>query len=298
MKAKTQTLRPSSGDRGLLAAAGALSVALSGALGFTTGRLTAPVKTGASRIAASAVPASTAPTPPVGTALAVEDGSPAPGEVLGRLAVAARASSAAPSESLMTEVHGSPALGPRGKATLLYVGAEYCPFCAATRWALVVALDRFGTLSGLRLMTSSATDYAPNTPTFTFAGATYRSRYVSLRAVELTTNQPSSQGAFGYVPLETPTRAEDAVWKKYDPQGSIPFLALGRGAVSQTDIGAPYSPLLLAGLSWQTISRGVEEAAQGKPGAPAYGTDILTAANAFTQAICKEDGGEPQAVCR
>jgi hypothetical protein len=36
-----------------------------------------------------------------------------------------------------------------GKPEVLYMGAEYCPYCAAERWALIVALSRFGTFSGL-----------------------------------------------------------------------------------------------------------------------------------------------------
>src|SRR5712692_8559609 len=42
-----------------------------------------------------------------------------------------------------------------GKPEVVYVGAEYCPFCAAERWALSVALSRFGSFSGLHLIHSS-----------------------------------------------------------------------------------------------------------------------------------------------
>src|SRR5438270_1263439 len=31
------------------------------------------------------------------------------------------------------------------KPVFLFVGAQYCPFCAAERWAVVKALSRFGT---------------------------------------------------------------------------------------------------------------------------------------------------------
>lgn len=55
-----------------------------------------------------------------------------------------------------------------GKVQFLYVGAEYCPYCAAARWAMIVALSRFGTFSNLHLMRSSGQDVYPNTPTFTF----------------------------------------------------------------------------------------------------------------------------------
>ena len=42
---------------------------------------------------------------------------------------------------------------------------EYCPFCAAQRWAMVSALSRFGTFSGLKTIHSSSSDADPNTPT-------------------------------------------------------------------------------------------------------------------------------------
>src|SRR6185437_10353713 len=44
--------------------------------------------------------------------------------------------------------------GPTGKPEFLYMGAEYCPYCAAERWAEVVALSRFGTFSHLNETTS------------------------------------------------------------------------------------------------------------------------------------------------
>ena len=47
--------------------------------------------------------------------------------------------------SPLTATTGQPALTSGGKPEILYVGAEYCPYCAAERWAMVVALSRFGT---------------------------------------------------------------------------------------------------------------------------------------------------------
>ena len=75
-------------------------------------------------------------------------------------------------------ITGNPApLTSGGKPELLYIGAEYCPYCAANRWAMIVALSRFGTFSGLATVHSGITNGAgsqepfPNTPTFTFAHA-------------------------------------------------------------------------------------------------------------------------------
>ena len=45
----------------------------------------------------------------------------------------------------ITKVTGPP-LTSNGKPEMLYIGAEYCPYCAAMRWSMAVALSRFGTL--------------------------------------------------------------------------------------------------------------------------------------------------------
>ena len=52
------------------------------------------------------------------------------------------------------------ALTSGGKPEMLYQGAEYCPYCAAERWAMIVALSRFGTFSGLQTI-RSATQNGP-----------------------------------------------------------------------------------------------------------------------------------------
>ena len=63
-----------------------------------------------------------------------------------------------------------------GKPIVLYVGGEFCPYCAAERWSPVVALSRFGTFSNLTLLRSSSTDMFPDTRTFSFAGSHYSSK--------------------------------------------------------------------------------------------------------------------------
>ena len=65
-----------------------------------------------------------------------------------------------------------------GKPRIVYLGAEYCPYCATERWAMVNALSRFGTFKNLKITTSSATDVDANTPTFSFYGSTFTSPYI------------------------------------------------------------------------------------------------------------------------
>src|ERR1700748_87338 len=40
---------------------------------------------------------------------------------------------------------GRPPLTANGKPEVVYMGGEFCPYCAAERWALTAALGRFGT---------------------------------------------------------------------------------------------------------------------------------------------------------
>ncbi len=56
---------------------------------------------------------------------------------------------------------GQPALSIGGRPAVVYVGAEFCPFCAAERWALVAALDRFGSFSHLGATSSSDDEVFP-----------------------------------------------------------------------------------------------------------------------------------------
>jgi len=59
-----------------------------------------------------------------------------------------------------------PLLTYNGKPTFVYIGAQGCPFCAGTRWAIAIALSRFGNFSKLFYDRSATND--ANVPTFTF----------------------------------------------------------------------------------------------------------------------------------
>ena len=63
--------------------------------------------------------------------------------------------------ALPTAVNGK-VISVDGKPEVLYVGAEYCPFCAAERWPLMIALSRFGTFSGVGLTHSSISKFPEN----------------------------------------------------------------------------------------------------------------------------------------
>src|ERR1700761_9610968 len=185
-------------------------------------------------------------------------------------------------------VNSSTALTSGGKPEVLFMGANYCPYCATQRWALINALSRFGTFTGLTTTHSSSTDADPNTPTFTFYGSKYTSNYINFTAVEETTNVPNGSG--GYTTLQTPPSAEAAVGQDYDPDGYIPFIDFGNKYVQVGNL-SPLSPTLLAGKSWAQVG-----AAMADP-TSSLGTAEIANANYETAAICKMTNNLPATAC-
>ncbi|MGH7763125.1 MAG: DUF929 family protein [Candidatus Dormibacteraceae bacterium] len=182
--------------------------------------------------------------------------------------------------NLFKPVSGTPLAGPTGKPVVFYFGAEYCPYCAAQRWPLIVALSRFGTFSGLKTTSSSSGDVYPNTPTFTFHGATFASQSIEFETVETTDRNQNA--------LETPTSAQQALVNKYDPGRTIPFVDVGN---RYTSLGAMYIPDILSGMTWQEVANSLAD-----PTTP-QAKAILGAANLITAAICKTTGDQPASVC-
>jgi hypothetical protein len=192
-------------------------------------------------------------------------------------------------------ITGQPKLTENGKAEVLYMGAEYCPYCAAERWPLAVALSRFGKFSNLQQTTSAASpEVYPSTSTLSFHGATYTSDYIAFTAVEFESNQVNKAGT-GYDLLDTPTAAENNLLGTLDvssdgkSKGGIPFIDFGN-QYAQVD-GANYTPQLLAGMTHDDIA-----AAIGQP-TSTVGKAIIGTANALTAYICTIDGGKPATVC-
>jgi hypothetical protein len=185
----------------------------------------------------------------------------------------------------LTRIQGPP-LRAGGKPLVLYVGGEFCPFCAAERWPLINALSRFGKLQGLGFTTSSSSDVYPDTPTFTFNGATYTSPTVALQALEVRDRDGNQ--------LELPTATQQALIAKYDAppyvssNGGIPFLLIGGRYVLS---GSQFSPQLLAGLSQADIAERIANASTTES------RSVLGSANWLTAAICDVNGGKPASTC-
>jgi hypothetical protein len=243
-------------------------------------------------------PSSSASNGPTGAALSsvVSDVTSVPASVLDKVG-----SGSGQFTGKIQTINGGTPLTANGKPEMLYMGAEYCPYCAAERWAMIVALSRFGTFSGLATVHSAAANGAgnaepyPNTPTWTFVNSKFTSPYLTFTPVEMQTNIPDKSSGT-YTNLQTPTKAQEALLTKYDAPpyvdasaaGSIPFINFGNKYVS---IGASYSPQVLAGLSWSQIAADLHNP-NSKVAQAINGT-----ANYITAAICKMTGNQPASAC-
>ena len=196
-------------------------------------------------------------------------------------------------QTLPIAAGGAPVTGADGKPTITYIGAEFCPFCAAERWPMIAALSRFGSFANLKTTASAPDDVYPNTPTFSFYGATYTSQYVNLDAVETTTNQRSGNG---YQPLQTPTAAQTQLIRTYhappyvpaQSAGSIPFISFANMYVVS---GASYDIGVLRGLTRDQIAANLADPSSAQAKA------IVGAANVLTATICRTTSNTPSDVC-
>ncbi|HUZ70785.1 MAG TPA: DUF929 family protein [Candidatus Saccharimonadales bacterium] len=163
----------------------------------------------------------------------------------------------------------------------LYVGADYCPFCASMRWPLVKALSRFGTFSGLGQRQSTAgVDGFPSLATYDFNRATYRSQYVAFQAVE-------TADADGN-PLQQPDATQASLINQFDPSGGIPFIFVAGRYAAQL----PYSPSLLEGRTFEQIRDDID-GANPDP----LGQAIDQEADVITALICSSDSMQPATAC-
>src|SRR6185437_6638467 len=172
----------------------------------------------------------------------------------------------------------------QGKPEFLYIGAEFCPYCAAMRWSMAVALSRFGTFGPLKGIHSTSHDVYPNTATLTFYKQKYTSPYLTFTPVE---NETVAQ-----TPLQPTTKDQQAIWVKYDTQNGgqgYPFMYFGGKAIIT---GPMFNPAVLKGLTWSQIA--------GQLGDPnsAVAQNVNGTANYITAAICKMTNNAPANVCK
>jgi len=185
-----------------------------------------------------------------------------------------------------------PPLTSGGRPEVLFIGAEFCPYCAAERWAMVNAFSRFGTWTGLQETTSSPWDTPPAIATFSFRDAKLTSQYFDFVSVEHQSNDTS--GLDTRTNLQPLTAQQSNLWTSYSSklglQGTgYPFVDFGNKVFVT---GPSYNPAtLLLSLSQPEIAAKLKN-----PNDPVTQA-IVGTANYLTAAVCSLTGDQPTSVC-
>ena len=144
------------------------------------------------------------------------------------------------------------------------MGSEFCPFCAAQRWPLIVALSRFGRFTGLDNMQSAPESVFPGIQTLSFVGSTYTSPYLTFEPVELYSTQTTPEGTFARI--ANLNAAQAAAVARYGAAtgtrvgtGDLPFVDIADRMVATT---SGYSPAVLERQSQSTIATDIDH---GRP---------------------------------
>ena len=227
------------------------------------------------------------------------EGSGGAGTYSGELLSPGSSANSASSSNLVSDGFPSPTgangrpLSSGGKPEVLYVANEYCPFCTAQSWPLIIALSRFGEFSGLGTSRSPTFDKIPPIDGWTFYGSSYKSPYLAFAPVETYSNvlvNPKADPGdpTSYRRLQRLTPAEQAVFHEFDGQGQTPFIDFGGTA---TALGTDIIPATLTGLTWSQIAADLR-----RPDSTA-GAAILFSATVLTAELCRLTGNRPAAAC-
>jgi hypothetical protein len=172
-----------------------------------------------------------------------------------------------------------PALTAQGKPEVLYIGATFCPYCAANQWSMIIALSKFGTFTGLQPSRSAtASEQYPNIATLTFRNASYSSQYLTFISVE---NETITKA-----PDQPTTAGQNTLWHRYDG-GSYPFTDYGNKYVGSS----LFDPGILSGLTQKQIANALSHSSKQVARA------VDGSANLVIAAICQITGNQPGSVC-
>lgn len=247
------------------------------------------LKTAAFMLAATTLSALAAPSPAAsqGPSEALI-GKPVPASLLDALHKASLGGldlAVAPDPLNVKAVDG-PRVNEGNKVGVLYIGADFCPYCAGQRWVILLTLLRFGSFDGVSYMLSSPSDAFPDTATFSFEKAVYTSDQVDFVPVE-TANREGKK-------LMEPTKEQHQIFTKFDAPpytpyfGGIPFVYIDGQYVVTVPMMAPSE---VVGLDWDAIVK-----ALSNPQSALF-QKVMPQVNSFTAAICRLDGGNPDDVC-
>lgn len=166
-----------------------------------------------------------------------------------------------------------------GKSLVYFMGAGFCPFCAAERWAIVKALERFGKWEGLAEDKSAGHDEKYlNVPTFSLARAKYSSSHVEFAGKETADRN--------FEPLQELDDSDFEILDMYNPDQMIPFLLVD-GQYMQ--VGAGFSPELIQNMTHEQVRKELDNPSS------AIGKAMRTEIDNITALVCKSIGGKGEA---
>ncbi|MCI4350383.1 MAG: DUF929 domain-containing protein [Thermoplasmata archaeon] len=175
------------------------------------------------------------------------------------------------------EKAANPAWTSGGNPVFFFYGSIACPYCSASSWSMMVALQKFGALSGLTYGYSSPTDQAgPNTPEVILAGSALQSQYITLDVAEAT--DPTT------ITLPTVSGCVEQAYVSAYGSGGIPFNVIGGVYVHS---GTLVQPSVLHGMTYQQVQGQVSNQS-----GPAWDA-IKGPAYAMEAFMVKADGGNP-----
>jgi len=170
-----------------------------------------------------------------------------------------------------------------GKLFVFFMGAEFCPYCAAERWAIVRSLQKFGQWDGLKQTISAARDEPfLNLPTYDFTKATYTSPHIEFVAREIKDRE--------FRPLQKLLKTEEKLLRKFNPKKEIPFLLVG-GRFAQ--IGSGFAPKIFIGHTFrqtETELKKVESEIRKTIDDEANIISALLCVSGLPPELCKETG--------
>ncbi len=178
-----------------------------------------------------------------------------------------------------------------GLPVFFFYGSVACPYCSATSWAIQLALERFGTLSGTSWGHSATSDVYSNTPEVVLGGSSFSSQYF---ATEINEAMDDSHVTF-------PAAAsciQQAYISAYDSCSTcgIPFLVIGGVYWHQAALvdpgsmgsGNPNGP-------WTAISAQEVQNQIDNQSGPAW-SSVSASAYLMEAFMVKLTGGQPTAV--